>query len=57
MCFKEVNRQAEVEIMKASEDATCNEDVDDLVNILENQLDYLYYFHEFKTEGRKPTVF
>lgn len=57
MCMESVNIEAESEIIKARENADINEEVDDLINVLENQLDYLYYFHEYKSDGRKPTEF
>ena len=44
-------------IIEARNDAKNESEVDDLVNVLENQLDYLYHFHEFKTDGRKTTEF
>jgi len=50
------NVEAESEIIKARKMADCEKQVDDLINILENQLDYLYYFHEYKLEGRKSTL-
>jgi len=56
MSMCSINVEAEYEIIKAREKADSAEEVDDLINVLENQLDYLYYFHKFKLEGRKPVL-
>lgn len=56
MAICDCNVEAEGAVIDARRKVNSVEEVDDLINVLENQLDYLYYFHKFKLEGRQTVL-